>query len=347
MDKNKLTNEETDLLCREIELIIRSGLDAGGAMALVAADSDNKTVRKTASELAERLDAGMSLAAAIRSNGAFSEYVCALAEVGETAGKSEEAFRALADHYSRQERLERGLKNALLYPGMLVLVMLAVIVVLFTKVLPVFEDVYARLGAGLGGAAAWMLDVGRALSAAMPLLCLILAAVIVLLALFALSMSFRDRVLAAWRRRFGDKGLGRSLSRARFAGALAMALQSGMNAEEAVSLGGLTLKGTHAEERCTLCGEKLGRGASLGSALIESDLLPSRSCRLLELGEKGGCADSVMAEIAEKLTEESEDALQKSLGRVEPALVLVCCAIVAVVLLSVMLPLLNIMSAIG
>ncbi len=347
MKNSKLTNEETAYLCREMELIVRSGLDAGGAMALVAADSDIKSVKETALGMAEELDTGLSLASAIRKCGRFPDYVCALAEVGETTGKSEEAFRALSGHYFRQAKLERGLKNALLYPAMLVLVMLAVIVVLLTKVLPVFEDVYARLGASLSGAAAWLMDIGRALSAAMPLVCLILAAVIVLVALFALSESFRRRVIAVWRARFGDRGLGRSLARARFAGALAMGLQSGMNAEESVSLAGLTLAGTPAAERCAACGDKLGNGAGLGTALLECELLPARSCRLLELGEKGGCADTVMAEIADKLTEESEEALHKSLGKVEPTLVLICCAIVAVVLLSVMLPLLNIMSAIG
>ena len=124
-------------------------------------------------------------------------------------------------------------------------------------------------------------------------------------------------------------------------------MKSGMVAEEALSLAAVTLSGTPAAERCIACADALAAGEALGKALRKVALLPAASCRLLELAEKGGCADTVMAEIAEKMARSGEDELEKALGRVEPAMVLICCAIVAAALLSVMLPLMNIMSAIA
>ena len=54
-----------------------------------------------------------------------------------------------------------------------------------------------------------------------------------------------------------------------------------------------------------------------------------------------------MEKLAEDLTEESEYAIEAMVGRIEPALVLVCSLLVGLILLSVMLPLMHIMSAIG
>ena len=78
-----------------------------------------------------------------------------------------------------------------------------------------------------------------------------------------------------------------------------------------------------------------------------SNLLPASACRLLELGQRSGTGDAAMVKIAADLTEESEAALEEKVSRVEPALVLVCSILVGLILLSVMLPLMHIMSAIG
>jgi len=347
MKRTTLTSENTAFVCRQLQLIIRSGLDAGGALALAAEDCDDKTLKALLEDLSSALDSGLALDEALEASGAFPGYVCALAKVGRRTGKSEEAFSALADYYYRQAELEKSLRSALLYPSMLILVMLAVIVLLFTRVLPMFEDVYERLGASMSGAAAWMLALGRGMEALLPLFALILFLFVVSLALFVLSVPFRRSILARWNRRRGDRGLSRLMGRARFACALAMGLGSGLHPEEALSLASLTRAGTPAEADCLGCGDALSRGEKLGTALREARLLPAASCRFLELAEMSGCADSVAGEIAEKLSREAEEELEKALGRIEPAMVLVCCAVVAAALLSVMLPLVNIMTSIA
>ena len=63
---------------------------------------------------------------------------------------------------------------------------------------------------------------------------------------------------------------------------------------------------------------------------------------------KAECFRRLPAEkIAADLSEESEFAIEAMVGKVEPALVLVCALLVGLILLSVMLPLMHIMSAIG
>jgi type IV pilus assembly protein PilC len=76
-------------------------------------------------------------------------------------------------------------------------------------------------------------------------------------------------------------------------------------------------------------------------------VLPAAACRLLALGQRSGTGDAVMEEVARRLTQESELAVEARVSRVEPTLVLVTSLLVGAILLSVMLPLMNIMAAIG
>ena len=127
-----------------------------------------------------------------------------------------------------------------------------------------------------------------------------------------------------------------------------MGMASGMPLEEAVELAsGLMEDVPQAKARCQDCLARLDKGDRLSLAMKESGLLPAAPCRLLELGQRGGSGDAAMEKIAANLSEESEAALEDRVSRVEPALVLVCSILVGLILLSVMLPLMHIMSAIG
>jgi type IV pilus assembly protein PilC len=54
-----------------------------------------------------------------------------------------------------------------------------------------------------------------------------------------------------------------------------------------------------------------------------------------------------MSEIAMRLAEDADEAMEARAARIEPSLVLVTSLLVGAILLSVMLPLMNIMEAIG
>ena len=178
----------------------------------------------------------------------------------------------------------------------------------------------------------------------MPVLWVLLALVALFAASFAASGSFRTRVLSLWRNSHGDKGVARLLNNARLAQAMAMGMASGLPLDEAVALSAGLLE-AGAKERCLACQKQLEEGQSLSTAL--RTLLPANQCRLLELGQRSGTGDASMEKIARDLTEQGEAALDDLVGRVEPALVLVCSVLVGLILLSVMLPLMHIMSAIG
>lgn len=329
-------------------MLLHAGVMAGDALSLLAEESQGERSELLRS-MVQWVDNGGTLSAAMVEMGCFPAYACGLVEVGERSGRLEEALNALARYYENRDRMERHIRSALLYPCVLLALMLVVIGVLLVRVLPVFNDVYASLGGQLTGVAAGLLGLGRALDAAMPAVWAVLLAVAALAVAFAAAPKFRGWVLDRWHRGRGDKGLSRKLTTARLAQALAMGMASGMDLEEALDMAGKVVgeDAPAAQVRCQRCRELLEQGKRSGEALGESGLLPSAQCRLLEVAQRSGAGDTAMARIADTLEEEGEAALEARVSKIEPALVLVCAVLVGLILLSVMLPLTHIMSAIG
>lgn len=347
MKNSGISHGELSTLCLELSMLLHAGVGTGDALALLAEESDPE-YQTMLKNMAREVDGGAPLSGAMRKAESFPVYVSGLVEVGERAGRTEEALAALSRYYEGRARLDRRIRGALLYPAVMLLLMLVVIAVLLVKVLPIFDDVYASLGGQLTGVAGSLLTLGRWLDGAMPVLWVLLALAAVFLALFAAVPSFRERLTASWRRSRGDRGVARKMNDARLAQALAMGMASGMPIEEAVELAaGLMEEVPAAKQRCLDCRARLDGGERSSAAMRESGLLPGGACRLFEMGQRGGTADAAMAKIAADLSEESEADLEEKVSRVEPALVLVCSILVGLILLSVMLPLMHIMSAIG
>ncbi len=346
--KQQWRNEEIAILCQEIGLFLHAGMDLGGGLFLLAEEASDPTQKQLLQDTANQVDTGIPLGAAMQETHCFPEYFCSFVTVGERTGHLEQALNALARYYRASAQMDRYLRTALLYPMVLLLVLLVVLIVLLTKVLPIFDHVYASLGGQLTGLAGALLIFGQRLDAGMPLLVALLVLAIVLLGAFAGSDRFRAWLLRCWRRQRGSRGVCGALGKAHFAQSLSMALEGGLSGQESLTLAATLLTDQpQLAQRCQACCQQLDQGISLAKALDAEHLLSPSDCHLLELGQRSGCLETVAAQIAQQMTEAGEAAVESRLAQIEPALVLVASLLVGIVLLSVMLPLTNILSMIG
>lgn len=343
----KLDHSQTAHFCRGLALLLHAGISLADGVFLLA-EEESGPLRELLHSLGTGMDGGIQLSEGMEECNAFPAHAAGMIRIGEKTGQMEEALNALADFYEERCRTSRQIKNALAYPSMVLLLMLAVIAVLLMKVLPVFDQVYASLGSRLTGISAMLLALGQMLKNAMPALLALLTLLAAAVLLFSLCIPFRDSITAWYSRRFGDRGISRKFNNARFARALSMGLGSGLRVEEAMALSGKLLEDIPgAAARCAQCAAALEAGTDLSRAMGDAGLLSPSQSRMLTVGLRGGNADRVMEDIAEKMMEEANEALDAMVSRVEPAMVLIASALVGLILLSVMLPIMNIMSTIG
>lgn len=342
-----LPNPELARICREFALLLGSGIGAAEAAFLLARE-ERTPLGQLLNTLGKHLDAGHTLAEAMELSGSFPEYVRIMVRIGEETGHLEQTLTGLADYYEENHRTLRQIRSAVGYPAMVFVLMLLVVGVLLVKVLPVFDRVYGSLGTRLTGPAAGLLYAGQLLDAALPMLLAVLLILAAGAAALWLRPSFREKLTAFWRQRYGDRGIARKFNNARFARALALGLSSGMDVENSLTLAGTLLAEIPgAAQRRETCVRSLEEGASFADALAAAQLIPPAQCRLLQAGFRSGTGDRVMETVAEGLMEDARESLERIISGIEPVMVLISSLLVGLILLSVMLPLADILAVLG
>ena len=343
MKRKQLTNEQVGTFALAMSHLLRGGISMADAMVLLRQDEKDPRLCALWDAMARELDAGCSLGEALTHSGGFPLYVCTLTTVGEKTGKVQETLDALARYYRDRAKLERQMRNALLYPAVLLAVLLGVVMALLVWVLPVFDAVYAQLGGGLTGFSQGLLQLGRSIKRMLPWLTGILAVLSVTFALPGVC----DRIADFARKRLGDRGIWRKIATARFIQALWLCTSSGMTVSAGMELAASLGEASAFYHCCRHCVEAAAGGASLSQALRTGKILSASHCRLLEAGERGGRSEQVLEMLSQELLETGEEDLVRVVSRVEPVMVTVCSVLIGLVLLSVLMPLLHIMTAMG
>ena len=339
-----MTQLELSRIFRALSALLHAGISPAEGMYLLAQE-EGEALSRQLTEMGNRLDLGQTLSGVMDG---FPAWARAMVAVGEETGRLEEALSFLADYCDEGIRTRRLLKQSLAYPVMLFALMLLVIGLLLTRVLPVFDQVYASLGTGLTGLAGGLLVVGRKLTQALPVLAVLLGLLLAGLLIYRFVPAAQNYVNHHFQKSLGDRGILRKFNNARFARALAMGIGSGQTAEEALTLAGRLLSDIPgAAGRCAEAEALLAEGADLSQALEQTGLLPPARSRMLAVGLRSGSVDKILTDVADRMENDARQALEDWLSAVEPALVLLSAALVGVILLSVMVPLLDILSALG
>ena len=336
---NPLTADELSALCWQMAQLGKAGVPWGECAALLLEDSQPPRLRAALERLREPLSMGEPLSAAMEAAGDYPPYLLRMVAIGQAAGRLDRVLDALSDYYRREAATLDAVSRAVTYPAVMAALIGLVFLVLVARVLPIFSRAFAQMGAGLSPTAAVLLGSGSGVKYAAYALSALL-----LLCAAALIFFFRgERGL----RLLGRGRVAEAIARGRFTSAMALMLQSGLPMDEAMERTGGLLSGSPLAQSFDDCRRRTEEGISFPRAVEESGVLGGLQAGLLSAGFRTGAPEEAMAEIARRCQEEADERLSQLLSRFEYGLVIALCAAVGLVLLSVMLPLLGVLSAVG
>ena len=346
--KSRVSEQYLPIFCQELHEMIRSGIPPEEGLALLLEDERDGEVRAWLEGLHAGMESGLSLSAALRESGAFPEYMRDMVSLAEETGRLEDVLDTLRRHYERQIRMRSDIIGAVTTPAVLLAAMVAVVVLLVTQALPVFDRVFAQLGVRMGAVATGMMRMGAALAKCGAAFGVLLAALTVCALAVALVPSLRTRCAAWLRKRFGGKGVLGQMAVSRFASSMSMATASGLGMEEAVELSAKLCGGAREiDEKTERCRALILDGKSPADALSGSGLFSARDCRLLKLAERTGNLPDTLEGLAQRQEEESLRRIDRMVAAIEPTVVVIASVLAGTILISVMLPLMGLLSAIG
>ncbi|MEA5011517.1 MAG: type II secretion system F family protein [Angelakisella sp.] len=345
--RKQLSNSEISAFCAQLALIIKAGISVQEGLSVMEGDTPDSGGKNILRELLEVVEEGRPFAEALRQSGSFPKYVVDMVEIGETSGRLDEVLDSLCIYYDRTESIRKNIKNAVTYPAVMIVMMAVVIAMLVVNVLPIFNQVFRQLGSEMSGFAQGIMNVGMAMSRYSAVIVGVIVVVIAAALLLARTTSGR-----AWLERFGSSFVGtRRLSTkvasGRFASAMALMLSSGLDVDESIHMASQLIENKAMLAKIDIAKSQMAQGSSFADALVNTGIFSGLYSRMLSVGFKTGSVDTVMRRIAQQYEEDIDTEISNILSVLEPTLVAILSVIVGMILLSVMLPLMGVMSSIG
>ena len=343
----QLTNEELASFCSQISILLHAGITPGEGVRILMSDTEDEKGKALLNEIFNSISDGNSFTESLDATGVFPDYVVNTLKLGEEVGSMDEVMQSLALYYDRECQIEESIKSAVTYPLIMILMMLVVIVILLTKVLPIFNQVYVQLGSEMTGFAASLMQVGNTLNSYSVVFIAILVILIGLYIFFSKTASGRK----AWHRFSANliftKHLNEDIATGRFASGMALALSAGLDTFQGIDMVKKLVEHKGVSGKIDTCRSSLSEGDNLAEALKKADLFSNVNNRMVAVGIKTGETDAVMRRIADEYERRTEKKINETISVIEPTLVIVLSVIVGLILLSVILPLMGIMSTIG
>lgn len=345
--KKKLSNEELITFCSQMALILKSGISSLEGIYIMEdgdAGSEGKEILK---EIREEIEMCGMLYPAMQKTGVFPEYALHMTEIGEQTGRLDETMEALAAYYQREEETLEAVKSAVTYPIAMLGMLLVIVVVLFVKVMPVFEQVYLQLGQEMTGVARNILNIGNWMRQSALVLAVIAGIILIAAVMLVFSEKIRNQFFSKIQKIGFMKKIAWKRARTRFASGMAMSLKSGLDMDESLALSEKLVDYEPLREQIRKCQEEMKEGEPFPKAIKKAHIFDGMQERLMVIGYETGATDEVMEQAADLYQKELQDQIQKMIAILEPTLVGILCVIVGIILLSVMLPLVGIMAGIG
>lgn len=340
-----LSADALSVFCYQLALMMHAGIGSEEGVEVLAEDAADPRSKALLESLHAALLEGVPLSAALKDSGAFPAYMVRMVEIGQAAGRLDQVLSALAAYYRREAETASAIRRAVLYPAVMAVLVAAVFLVLMTRVLPVFQQVFAQLGLTLSPAAQALMTAGAAGQYVGGALVVLLAVGAVVLLVLSRRQGAGAQSMEA--RLLGKGKAAQAVDRSRFSSAMALMLSSGLPLDEAMDRTVHLLEGSALAPALKDCQSRMEEGQDFHKAVTGCGLLDGLQAGLLGAGFRSGVPEQAMEELASRCREEADERLNALLARLEFALVLLLCIAVGLVLLSVMLPLLGVLTAIG
>lgn len=340
----KLNNRELFQFCEQFSIILRSGMSAIEGLAILNDDSQTERGKEILTFLYKDMEESGSLAHAMEQSGAFPASAAAYVRTGEETGCLDEVMKGLSAFYAKEIQITDQIQSAVAYPLIMLGMMTAVIVILLVKILPVFRQVFRQLGLEMSGISGALLGIGKTLSRYSTAFLVLLAAMIGFILFLVLHPKGQELIRKIVCRFPGMKEIPVNLDYSRLCQCISLGIRSGLSPELCVELAGAVVTQTEIREKLASIQKQLAEGYGFTEAITESGLFKAMELRLISLGFQAGASDEVMEKLAEQYEEKSTDSVSHIVSILEPTIVIVLSILVGLVLLSVMMPLLGLLS---
>lgn len=331
----------------QLETLLSAGLDIQAAMTLIEQSFKQAKDQAIIGDLRKDVIAGKALSESMAAMPYFSLYEQYSIQIGEETGKLRQVLKDLSSFFEKSIAYKRQLTGALAYPIFVLSFSMLAVLFLLRYLVPMFSGIYGRFKQDLPDLTQFVVALSDGIALVLPYF------LVGLLILIAAAYHQRNarwfRKSTAWLM-LHIPLFGRIIQKvylARFCQAMALLLQSGVPLLNAIKLVRQMIAFYPIQHSLEQTEQQIFQGEQLHEVLRQFEFYPAQTLALLQVGEASGKLHLMFDRLAKQYSEEVDQQTAVIGSLIEPILIVVLGAIVAVILVAMYLPLFKMSTSMG
>jgi type IV pilus assembly protein PilC len=344
-DRVKL--KDVAVFSRQFATMINSGLSLLRALNILAEQTESKALAEMVNQVRMDVERGSSLSQAMAKHPkAFGRLYVSMVRAGEVGGALDSVLMRLADTIEKQVELRRKVKSAMTYPLVVAILVLTIVTAMLLFVIPMFQGIYKQLGGTLPAPTQLLINISNICRKFWYLI-------------FAVEIggafAFRRWINSEEGRKQWDAiklkvpvfgKLVRKTALARFSRTLSALVRSGVPILESLDIVADTAGNHVVANAVRETQAAVKRGDPLSKKLEEHPVFPPMVVQMMAVGEETGALDEMLDKIADFYDQEVEATVDALTSLIEPILIVVMGVCVGGMIISLYLPMFNIIKLI-
>lgn len=333
---------------RQFSVMIDAGLPLVQCLQILGEQQEHKAFQRIIMQVREDVESGSSLASALAKHpSAFNDLYVNMVAAGEAGGILDTILQRLAVYIEKAARLKAQVKSAMIYPITVIAIATVVVYIILWKVIPVFATLFASLDADLPLPTRIVVALSNFIGRFWWLIFLVIGASIVAVNRYYKTKQGKmviDRLLL----KAPVVGLIlRKIAVARFCRTLGTLMSAGVPLLESLDITARTSGNAVIEQAILEVRKQVEEGKTLSEPLGATQQFPPMVVHMISVGETTGALDTMLGKIAEFYEEEVDIAVAGMMKLIEPVMIFVLGVVIGGIVISMYLPMFDLISKIG
>jgi len=342
----RIKKNDLMIFSRQFSTLLSAKIPLSSGLKTLYNQTQNLALKETINDISGDVDAGLSLSQALaRHPDVFSEFFVNMVRSAEVTGRIESVMDFLADYLEKESALASKVRNALIYPVVVIVLFVVVAGLMVTLVLPQIGPIFQESGVNLPVFTKILISAGSfAANWWWAVLFIVLVFVFLLFDYFRTEegkvvyneLSIKIPILGS---------LTQKVIMARFAEATSVLIKGGIPITQAIEIASHTVDNIVYRDILHDAAEKVRAGALLSESLEKSGAFPALVCQLVAVGEATGRLEELLSRISTFYTREVDDLVSNLVELIQPALIIVIGLMVGLLFASILVPIYNMAQA--
>lgn len=336
--RKRESHQEKILVIQELATLLESGITLAEAVQSIGETHTDSTLGLSFLKVHAALRGGESFSAALRKGAiAWPDYLHQLIQAGEQTGKLGQALRSAASQMEYDRKVRQDIRNALIYPLILVVSGVAATLLVFLVVVPKFANILRNTRNDIPDISVWVLKAGMFTKEHLGELALGSGALLIVLLALLSNPAIRARLWEALSRLPLIGPWIRETEVGRWAAMLGILLENRVPLLNALALAASGVSIQSVRGVLDHAHREIRGGKKIAEALAAGGLLSPTAINLIRVGERSGQLDQMLNTLARLYGEASQERLKRFLILLEPIAILLIGSVIGVIMIAIML----------